>query len=59
MPTQMKQEVEMQLVEQVKQAQAEQQRADTEAARLAKQLEQQAAQVQHEAERMDQEHAHK
>lgn len=55
---QMKQEVEMQLVEQVKQAQAEQQRADTEAARLAKQLEQQAAQVQHEAERMDQEHAH-
>lgn len=49
----------MQLVEQVKQAQAEQQRADTEAARLAKQLEQQAAQVQHEAERMDQEHAHK
>lgn len=58
-PLQVRQEVEVQLAEQVRQVHAEQQRAAREAARLEQQLQQQSAQVQQVAARKDQVAAHK
>lgn len=56
---QIRQEVEVQLANQLRQAEAERQRAMREAAKLGKQVQQQAAQVQQVAQRKAQVAAHK